>query len=122
MGSRRSAWQPGNTLRLEVRYPLYGNDIDQTTNPWEAGLGWIVKLDSADFVGKEALLKLKQTGCFPQAGGIRTPGPRNRPRSLPRLAEFEAGRRSGERQLCAFSRERVSDSPICLQSTPNQAS
>lgn len=59
-----------NTLRLEVRYPLYGNDIDQTTNPWEAGLGWIVKLDSADFVGKEALLKLKQQGASRKLAGF----------------------------------------------------
>ena len=52
-----------NTLRLEVRYPLYGNDIDQTTNPWEAGLGWIVKLEGTDFVGKEALVGLKRQGA-----------------------------------------------------------
>ncbi|MGH9339046.1 MAG: glycine cleavage system aminomethyltransferase GcvT [Acidobacteriota bacterium] len=51
-----------NTLRLEVRYPLYGNDIDQTTTPWEAGLGWIVKLDQGEFVGREALQRQKETG------------------------------------------------------------
>ncbi len=59
-----------NTLRLEVRYPLYGNDIDQTTNPWEAGLGWIVKLGGADFVGKEALLALKQKGASRKLAGF----------------------------------------------------
>jgi aminomethyltransferase len=51
-----------DSLRLEMKYMLYGNDIDQTTNPLEAGLGWIVKLDKGDFVGKEPTLKLKQQG------------------------------------------------------------
>ncbi|MFN3872862.1 MAG: glycine cleavage system aminomethyltransferase GcvT [Ignavibacterium sp.] len=49
-----------DTLRLEMGYCLYGNDIDQTTNPLEAGLGWITKLNKSDFVGKEALLKAKE--------------------------------------------------------------
>ncbi len=38
-----------DTLRLEARLPLYGNDLDETTTPLEAGLGWVVKLDGADF-------------------------------------------------------------------------
>lgn len=49
-----------DTLRLEMGYCLYGNDIDQTTNPLEAGLGWITKLNKPDFIGKEALLKAKE--------------------------------------------------------------
>ncbi len=48
-----------DSLRLEKGYCLYGNDIDQTTNPLEAGLGWITKLDKENFIGKEALLKIK---------------------------------------------------------------
>lgn len=48
-----------DTLRLEARLSLYGNDIDETTNPLEAGLGWVVKLDKATFVGKEALQAIK---------------------------------------------------------------
>jgi aminomethyltransferase len=51
-----------DSLRLEMKYMLYGNDIDQTTNPLEAGLGWIVKLDKGDFVGKEPTLKLQREG------------------------------------------------------------
>ena len=51
-----------NTLRLEVRYPLYGNDIDETTTPWEAGLGWIVRLEKEDFIGRAALQKQKEAG------------------------------------------------------------
>ncbi len=49
-----------DTLRLEARLSLYGNDIDETTNPIEAGLGWVVKLQKAsDFVGKAALAEIK---------------------------------------------------------------
>jgi len=49
-----------DTLRLEMKMALYGNDIDETTNPIEAGLGWIVKLDKGNFVGKEAIEKAKK--------------------------------------------------------------
>jgi aminomethyltransferase len=44
-----------DTLRMEMKYPLYGNDIDDTTNPIEAGLGWTVKIDKGDFIGREVL-------------------------------------------------------------------
>jgi aminomethyltransferase len=51
-----------DSLRLEMKYMLYGNDIDQTTNPLEAGLGWIIKPDKGAFVGKGPILKLKEEG------------------------------------------------------------
>lgn len=50
-----------DTLRLEMGYCLYGNDIDDTTSPIEAGLGWITKF-SKDFVNAKALLKQKEDG------------------------------------------------------------
>ena len=50
-----------DTLRLEMKYSLYGNDIDESTNPLEAGLGWVVKLKKrAGFIGRDALLKIKE--------------------------------------------------------------
>jgi aminomethyltransferase len=50
-----------DTLRLGAALPLWGNDIDETTNPFEAGLGWVVSLDdSAPFVGRDALQALKR--------------------------------------------------------------
>jgi aminomethyltransferase len=51
-----------DTLRLEMKYCLYGNDIDQTTNPLEAGLGWVTKLKKGDFIGRPALLAAKNAG------------------------------------------------------------
>ncbi|GIV61837.1 MAG: aminomethyltransferase [Rhodothermaceae bacterium] len=51
-----------DTLRLEAGYCLYGNDITTDTNPIEAGLGWLVKLDKGDFIGREALTAIKEQG------------------------------------------------------------
>lgn len=51
-----------DTLRLEKGFALYGNDIDNTTTPLEAGLGWITKLGKGEFVGRDALMKQKEEG------------------------------------------------------------
>jgi aminomethyltransferase len=51
-----------NTLRLEAAYRLYATDMDETTSPLEAGLGWVVKLDKGDFIGRDALQKQKKQG------------------------------------------------------------
>jgi len=51
-----------DTLRLEMGFCLYGHDIDQTTNPIEAGLGWITKVDKGGFIGRGPILKAKQDG------------------------------------------------------------
>ncbi|PYS07084.1 MAG: glycine cleavage system aminomethyltransferase GcvT [Acidobacteria bacterium] len=51
-----------NTLRLEGKLLLYGNDMDGTTSLLEAGLGWIVKLGKGEFIGRDALLRQKQEG------------------------------------------------------------
>lgn len=51
-----------DTLRLEAAYPLYGNDMDESTTPLEAGLSWVVKFEKEKFIGKEFLLKQKQAG------------------------------------------------------------
>jgi len=51
-----------DTLRLEAGYMLYGNDIDETTSPLEAPLGWTVKLEKGPFIGREILLAQKERG------------------------------------------------------------
>lgn len=51
-----------DTLRLEMGYCLYGNDINDNTSPLEAGLGWITKLDKTNFVGKASILAKKEAG------------------------------------------------------------
>jgi aminomethyltransferase len=51
-----------DSLRLEMGFCLYGNDIDQNTNTLEAGLGWITKLKKENFIAKDVLLKVKEEG------------------------------------------------------------
>jgi len=51
-----------DTLRLEMKYCLYGNDITMETTPLEARLGWITKLDKGNFIGRDALVKQKEEG------------------------------------------------------------
>ncbi len=58
-----------DTLRLEMGYCLYGNDIDDTTSPLEAGLGWITKLNK-DFVAKDIIAKQKSEGIQRKLVGL----------------------------------------------------
>jgi aminomethyltransferase len=59
-----------DTLRLEAGYALYGSDIDETISPLEARLGWTVKLEKGDFVGRDALLEQKQSGVSRRLAGF----------------------------------------------------
>jgi len=59
-----------DTLRLEGKLALYGNDLDETTTPLEAGLGWVVRLDGAEFIGREALRAQKATGLTRKLAGF----------------------------------------------------
>jgi aminomethyltransferase len=68
-----------DTLRLEMKYSLYGNELTDETNPLEAGLSWVVKLDKPDFVGKPALVAAKAQGLKRQLVGIQLTG-----RGIPR--------------------------------------
>ena len=63
-----------DTLRLEARLMLYGNDITEQTNPLEAGLGWVVKLAAADFIGRDALRALKEAGVERKLIGFEMTG------------------------------------------------
>ena len=63
-----------DTLRLEARLMLYGNDITEETNPLEAGLGWVVKLDAGDFIGRDALRAVKAAGLERKLVGFEMTG------------------------------------------------
>ncbi len=60
-----------DTLRLEVKYPLYGHELGDTTNPLETGLGWVTKLDKGDFVGRAAIAAAKEQGLKRALVGIK---------------------------------------------------
>jgi aminomethyltransferase len=61
-----------DATRLEAALRLYGNDMDETVNPYEAGLGWTVKLDKGDFIGRDALAKIRQRGARRTLIGLTT--------------------------------------------------
>jgi aminomethyltransferase len=63
-----------NTLRLEAAMSLYGHEIDASISPFEAGLEWIVKLDKGDFVGREALVRQKESGIKRKLAGFEMRG------------------------------------------------
>ena len=65
-----------DTLRLEMGYCLYGNDIDETTNPLEAGLAWTVRLEKPDFIGRDALVRAKEAGLERRLLGLILEGER----------------------------------------------
>lgn len=65
-----------DTLRMEMGYSLYGHEIDENTNPFEAGLAWVVKLNKpSDFIGKAALASLKNQGIKKTTVGILADSP-----------------------------------------------
>lgn len=59
-----------DTLRLEAKMALYGNDIDEMVTPWEADLGWIVKMGKGDFIGRDALARQKAEGVPRRLAGF----------------------------------------------------
>jgi glycine cleavage system T protein (aminomethyltransferase) len=63
-----------NTLRLEAGMALYGHEIDASISPLEAGLDWIVKFDKGDFVGREALVRLQESGVKRRLQGFEMRG------------------------------------------------
>ncbi len=82
-----------DSLRLEMGMALYGNDLDDTTTPLEASLGWLVKMKKGDFVGRDALAKQKEQGLKRKLVGFTTSE-----RSFPRhgYPVFAKGKPSGE--------------------------
>jgi len=60
-----------DSLRLEVGYALYGNDLDEEHTPYESRLGWITKLDRGDFSGRDALARQKEMGVERRLVGLR---------------------------------------------------
>ncbi|MEK7766313.1 MAG: glycine cleavage system aminomethyltransferase GcvT, partial [bacterium] len=64
-----------DALRLEVCYPLYGHELDETTTPWEARLGWVVKLDKGEFLGRAALARAREQGPARRLVGFTCAGP-----------------------------------------------
>ena len=63
-----------DTLRLEAGMALYGHEIDAGTNPWEANLDWIVRLEKGDFIGRDALVAAREKGVARKLIGFEVEG------------------------------------------------
>ena len=85
-----------DTLRLEAGMPLYGNELDRETNPFEAGLGRVVKLDKpGDFVGREALARVAKEGIDKRLVGLKVTGRGIARHGYPVVAGEDGERRTG---------------------------
>ncbi|HEX6252032.1 MAG TPA: glycine cleavage system aminomethyltransferase GcvT [Gemmatimonadaceae bacterium] len=82
-----------DTLRLEAGLALYGNDLDDTVTPLEAGLGWLVKLKKGEFAGRDALVRQRDVGVPRRLVGFTT-----KERAIPRhgMPVFSRGENVGE--------------------------
>jgi aminomethyltransferase len=61
-----------DATRLEAALRLYGNDMDESVNPYEAGLGWTVRVDKPNFIGRDALVRVKSDGPKRTLVGLKT--------------------------------------------------
>jgi aminomethyltransferase len=107
-----------DSLRLEVAYRLYGNDMDEDHTPLEAGLGWIVKLDKpGGFIGSEALIRQKKEGLRRKLAGFTLTGKGIARHGYPALS---GGRRVGE--VTSGTMSPVLKEPIGLAYLPSELS
>jgi aminomethyltransferase len=65
-----------DTLRLEAAMPLYGHELNEEIDPFQAGLGWAVKMDKGDFIGRDALLRRREDASLPRRVGLELAGRR----------------------------------------------
>jgi aminomethyltransferase len=90
-----------DVLRLEMGYPLYGQDLGPERTPLEAGLGWVVSFDKGPFVGRDALVRQREQGLPSLLRGVETADRRHIPRSHQPV--ITGGRTGGEVTSGTFS-------------------
>ncbi|HJT78427.1 MAG TPA: glycine cleavage system aminomethyltransferase GcvT, partial [Gemmataceae bacterium] len=73
-GARPCGLGARDTLRLEAAMPLYGHELTEETDPYQAGLGWAVKPDKGDFIGRDALLRRRDDPTLPRRVGLELEG------------------------------------------------
>ena len=98
-----------NTLRLEAGMCLYGHEIDETTTPWEAGLGWICKPEKGRYLGSDILVQQKTDRRRTETCGIRNARQAHRPRRISRSNRRPGSRASYQRVPCAISEKEYWD-------------
>ena len=112
-----------DTLRLEAALLLYGNDMDETTNPFEVGLDWVVSLDDeADFLGRASLERIAQEAASREACLPEGPRPRSHAAGAPGSPQRRARRDCHEWDLLAYPERQHRDGlrpyGFCLRRHP----
>ena len=105
-----------DTLRLEAKMALYGNDIDDTVTPWEADLAWIVKMSKGDFIGRDALAAQRQTGVARRLVGFEMVD-----RGIARHG-YPARTKAGDGVVTSGTHSPTLNKPIGLALLPSDAS
>lgn len=101
MGLKPCGLGARDTLRTEMKYPLYGHELDDVTTPLESGLAWVTKLDKKNFIGKDAIEKKKASGIKNSLIGLKALG-----KLIPRqgyTVHDESGRQIGSVTSGTFS-------------------
>lgn len=100
LGAKPCGLGARDTLRLEVGYPLYGNELTEDRTPLEANMEWVVKWNKGDFIGKESLLRQKASGVEQQLLAYEL-----KERGVPRpgCKVYHEGRQGGETTSATFS-------------------
>jgi aminomethyltransferase len=98
-----------DAARMEAALRLYGNDMDTSVNPYEAGLGWTVKLEKGDFVGRDALVKVREHGPRRSLIGLKT-----EPGSIPRHGAAVKGAGGGTGVVTSGTHSFFLGHPIAL--------
>ena len=98
-GARPCGLGARDTLRLEAAMPLYGHELNEETDPFQAGLGWAVKLDKGDFVGRDALLRRKNDPALRRRVGLEVEGKRIAREGAAVLAERQGSGPRDQRHL-----------------------
>jgi aminomethyltransferase len=75
-GAKPSGLGARDTLRLEAAMPLYGHELNEDINPFQAGLAWAVKLDKGEFIGRDALLRRREDPALHRRVGLEVEGKR----------------------------------------------
>jgi len=75
-GARPCGLGARDTLRLEAGMPLYGHELNEEIDPFQAGLGWAVKMDKGDFIGRDALARRRDDQTLPRRVGLELEGKR----------------------------------------------
>ncbi len=120
------------SVRIEKKYPLYGLDLDETTSPYEAGIGWTVHLDKGEFIGRDALVRQHDAGISRSLMGVAFEGTAFRPgpgdpvmidgRAVGKVTSADTGYTLGRTLALGYLEPAIADGTSVLVTTADGSS